>query len=89
MTREPLLDTAIDTLIRAIDEQWVNITTIFIALDQSGLLLDTLMHSIKDPDVLPGLLRITKEVINQSDSGFSTFEKPKILPINRQKILLL
>ena len=71
LTREPLLDTAIDTLIRAIDEQWVNITTIFIALDQSGLLLDTLMHSIKDPDVLPGLLRITKEVINQS--GFRIF----------------
>ena len=71
LTREPLLDTAIDTLVRAIDEQWVNLTTIFIALDQSNLLLDTLMHAIKDPDVLPGLLRITKEVINQS--GFRIF----------------
>ncbi|RLV91781.1 hypothetical protein JA1_003596 [Spathaspora sp. JA1] len=61
-----LLDVTINATIWVIKSRLINLTDLLIALRQSGLIIDILMLSLADPEVLPGLLRIGRQLLNQN-----------------------
>ncbi|EGW31633.1 uncharacterized protein SPAPADRAFT_155078 [Spathaspora passalidarum NRRL Y-27907] len=73
LLRPELLDITIDATIWVIESGLINLTDLLIALEQSGLIIDVLMLSLSDPDILPGLLRIGRELLKQS--GIDIFSK--------------
>lgn len=66
-----LLQVVIDTTIWILKQNLINLTDLLIAIERSGLVFDILNLTLEDPEVLPGLIRITKEVMLQSNLDFS------------------
>ncbi|EMG50505.1 hypothetical protein SBY92_000171 [Candida maltosa Xu316] len=67
LLQTPLLDFVLDTTIWIIDAQLLNVTNFFIALEKSDLVTDLLVSCVQDTKVLPGMLVILKDVIQESD----------------------
>ncbi|KAI3406178.2 hypothetical protein KGF56_001020 [Candida oxycetoniae] len=75
LLRPEFLEIAINTTIWIIRLRLISLTDLLNALETSGLALDTLALGLEDPDILPGLINITREVISQSDLNFNLFNK--------------
>ncbi|KAK6459208.1 uncharacterized protein RJT20DRAFT_138283 [Scheffersomyces xylosifermentans] len=68
-----LLDITIDGTIFLAKSGLVNLTDILIALQKSGLILQVINLALDDPEILPGFLRIGKELLSQN--GINIFNK--------------
>lgn len=77
LLKPPLLELVLNTTIWAIEAQLVNTTNLFIALDKSDLQLDILIACLQDPLVLPGLIKITKDLIKESGIKLINFFSKK------------
>ncbi|KAI5966944.1 uncharacterized protein KGF55_000353 [Candida pseudojiufengensis] len=75
LLKPELLDLTINTTIWVIRLRLINLTNLLIALRKSGLVIETLTLSLNDPDILPGLISITKEVIKQGGLKVNLFNK--------------
>lgn len=64
-----LLNISANAVIFALRSGYVNLTNVLIALQKSGLILQTLELGLADPEVLPGLLRLTKALLAQQDEN--------------------
>ncbi|EAZ62836.1 predicted protein [Scheffersomyces stipitis CBS 6054] len=71
-----LLSISIDGVIFTLKSGLINLTDVLIALQKSGLILQVLHLALNDPEILPGLLRIGKELLAQN--GINIFSKREL-----------
>lgn len=60
-----LLNISADATIFVLRSGFINLADVFIALQKSGLIIQVLELSLQDPAILPGVLKITKELLRQ------------------------
>ncbi|ODV79517.1 uncharacterized protein CANTADRAFT_51574 [Suhomyces tanzawaensis NRRL Y-17324] len=61
-----LLNLSIEGTIFVLKLGWINLTDLFIALQRSGLVIQILNVSLDDPEILPGLLRLGKSLLEEN-----------------------
>lgn len=71
-----LLDLTADATIFILKSGLINLADLLIALQKSGLVNQILLLALDDPEILPGLLRIGKELLKQN--GIDIFSKRSI-----------
>ncbi|CAK9439385.1 uncharacterized protein LODBEIA_P35320 [Lodderomyces beijingensis] len=67
LLRRELLQVVINTTIWVIRLRLISLPNLLSALEDSGLVVQTLQLGLEDPDIMPGLIRITREVLSQTD----------------------
>lgn len=83
----PILDVAIEGTIFVLRSGLINLTDVFIALEKSGLVLQFLENSLDDPEILPGLLRLGKALLNEN--GINIFGKRDEIAFDDQEVTLV